>query len=239
MFPPTKRAAKVKRAVTAEKSAKTVWTADMVSTLLDRRCDDFAASFELHRSAAQLSVVWGKIALAVNVQHGTNTPALAAKNKYSSLKREYSAIRMAEKETGNGPPVVYPMYWDCLVSAWGSKYGLGHVEYAFGAGRNVEESDGSDDADTERDDKKRQPIVDAEVARQRAKRPKKLDIGQSFVALGESLAEGMKGLHPTTMNDNQKQENAKLLSAIEKLQVAVEQSTSIQSELLNFLRRNN
>ncbi|ETW08144.1 hypothetical protein H310_02484 [Aphanomyces invadans] len=119
--PPTKRAAKVKRAVTAEKSAKTVWTADMVSTLLDRRCDDFAASFELHRSAAQLSVLWGKIALAVNVQHGTNISALAAKNKYSSLKREYSAIRMAEKETGNAPPVVYPMYWDCLVSALGSK----------------------------------------------------------------------------------------------------------------------
>ncbi|ETV71633.1 hypothetical protein H257_13091 [Aphanomyces astaci] len=91
---------------------KTVWTTEMVSTLLDKHCDDFAASFELHRSAAQLSIIWGKIALAIN-------------------------IRLAEQATGNEVDVLYPPYWDDMVTALGNKAGLGHIGYAFdGSGPN-------------------------------------------------------------------------------------------------------
>ena len=66
-----------------------------------------------------------------------------------------------------------------------------------------------------------------------------MDIGQSLVALGESLAQGMKGLHQPASNEQQQRETSKLLVAIDTLQVAVEQSASIQTELLNYLRRNN
>ncbi|KAG9413584.1 hypothetical protein AC1031_012809 [Aphanomyces cochlioides] len=126
---PSKRVAKKTTSMT--KQVKTVWTSEMVATLLEKRCDDYAASFELNRSAAQLSILWGKIALSINTVHGTNVPALAVKNKYCSLKREYSAIRMAGKSTGNEVTVTYHEYWDELVSALGGMHGLGHHDYAF------------------------------------------------------------------------------------------------------------
>ncbi|RHZ29997.1 hypothetical protein DYB26_014630 [Aphanomyces astaci] len=239
----TKRRAKVKQVTGTVKAPKTVWTTEMVTTLLDKRCDDYGAGFELHRSPAQLSILWGKIALSINVLHGTSVPAVAAKNKYTSLKREFSTIRLAEGATGNAVGVVYPQYWDELVSALGSKDGLGHIDYAFGASLHGEEGDGdgsegSGDVSAPTTETKRQAVIDAELSRQRAKRPKRMDIGQSLVALGESLAQGMKGMHQPR-DDAHGLETSKLLVAIDKLQVAVDQSTSIQSELLNFLRRNN
>ncbi|KAG9398569.1 hypothetical protein AC1031_014350 [Aphanomyces cochlioides] len=133
---PSKRVAKKTTSMT--KQVKTVWTSEMVATLLEKRCDDYAASFELNRSAAQLSILWGKIALSINTVHGTNVPALVVKNKYCSLKREYSAIRMAEKSTGNEVTVTYPEYWDELVSALGGMHGLGHHDYAFDNDRSVQ-----------------------------------------------------------------------------------------------------
>ncbi|RHY79880.1 hypothetical protein DYB30_012477 [Aphanomyces astaci] len=237
------RSKKGKKAGVTDRAPKTVWTTEMVSTLLDKRCDDFAASFELHRSAAQLSIIWGEIALAINVQDGTSVPALAVNNKYSNLKREYSTIRLGEQATGNEVDVVSPPYWDDVVTALGNKAGLGHIDYAFDGSGPKETEDDSDSGRSNADGdvsqtSKRQAVVDAEVARQRSKRPKKMDIGQSLVALGESLAQGMKGLQPVVSNEGQEQEKRKLLVAIDKLQLTVEQSTSIQTELLNYLRRN-
>jgi hypothetical protein len=179
-------------------------------------------------------------AITVVVAHGTDVPAQAVKNKYSTLKRDFSAIRLAESATGNATSVAYPAYWDAAVSAFGDKAGLGHTDYAFGAA--VFDEDHESDIGSAQDDgssltSKRQAAVDAEMARQRAKRPKKMDIGQSLVALGESLAQGMKGLHQPITNQAQDRENAKLLDAIEKLHTAVEQSSAVQAEILNFLRQ--
>ncbi|KAH9087180.1 hypothetical protein Ae201684P_000592 [Aphanomyces euteiches] len=110
---PSKRVAKKTTGMTKE--VKTVWTLEMVAALLEKCCDDYAASFELNRSAAQLSY------------------ALAIKNKYCSIKREYSAIGLAEKSTGNEATVTYPEYLDELVAALGGMHGLGHHDYAFDA----------------------------------------------------------------------------------------------------------
>ncbi|KAG9404454.1 hypothetical protein AC1031_004661 [Aphanomyces cochlioides] len=180
--------------VGVEKAPKTVWTTDMVKTLLDKR-----------------------------------------------LKREFSAIRLAEKATGNEVNVVYPPYWDDAVAALGNKTGLGHHDYAFGANNKGRDSDDSSNDNLDiLPQSNRQAIFEAELSRQRAKRTKKLDIGQSLVALGQSLAEGMKVLRtPAPSDNNQVQETSKLIAAIDKLQVAVEQSSSIQSEPLEYLRRNN
>ncbi|KAG9408540.1 hypothetical protein AC1031_020398 [Aphanomyces cochlioides] len=219
-----------------EKTSKTVWTTEMVATLLEKRCDDFAANFELHRSAVR-----GKIALAINNLHGTSVLSSAVKNKYSSLKREYSTIRFAEKATGNYVAVTYPVYWERVVAAFADKDGFGRIDYAYAAGQTSTKPDDESDCDSDEtgdSTNKRRALVEAELARQRAKRSKKLDIGQSLVALGESLAEGLKGMHkPTT--EAKEPENKNLLVAIDKLQVAVEQSTLIQSGLLAYLRRNN
>ncbi|RLO04919.1 hypothetical protein DYB28_001385, partial [Aphanomyces astaci] len=197
---PTKRRAKVKPVAGVVKAPKSVWTTEMMTTLLDKRCDDYAASFELHRSSAQLSILWGKIALAIKLLHSTSVPAVAVKNTYTSLKREFSTIRLAEGATGNAVGIVYRQYWDELASALCSKDGLGHIDYAFGASGQGDEADGggcecSDDASTSTKEFKWQSVIDAELSRQGAKRPKRMDIGQSLVALGESLAQGMKGMH--------------------------------------------
>ncbi|KAG9410045.1 hypothetical protein AC1031_018080 [Aphanomyces cochlioides] len=207
-----------------EKTPKTVWTTEMVATLLDKRCDDYGASFELHRSAAQLSMLWGKVALAINTLHGTSVPASAVKNKYSSLKREYSSIRLAEKATGN----------DVVCSI----LHLGNTLLLRAALDDDENDDYSELAPTNDASTKRQAIVSAELERQRAKRVKKLDIGQSLVALGQSLAESMKDMHRIP-SETRERENSKLLDAINKLQATVDQSASIQNELLNFLRNSN
>ncbi|KAF0726740.1 hypothetical protein Ae201684P_009230 [Aphanomyces euteiches] len=105
----------------------------MVATMLEKRCDDFAANFQLHRSAAQLSILWGKIALAINNVHGTSVPSV--KNKYSNLKREYSTIRLAQKATGNDVAVTYSVYWEHVVAVFADKDGFGYIDYAYAAGR--------------------------------------------------------------------------------------------------------
>ncbi len=174
--------------------------------------------------------------------------ALAVRQKYSALKREFSAIRLAEQATGNDKVVLYPSYWDEAVSAFGDKDGLGHHDYAFcstldSAGMNSD-SDTASSATA-----KRQAVIDTEISRQRSKRQKKLDIGQSLVALGDSLASGMRSLaRPVASEDS---ESGKLLTAIGQLnasvemntktqndlQVLVQNSTLVQEELLRFLRR--
>ncbi|KAG9399020.1 hypothetical protein AC1031_012455 [Aphanomyces cochlioides] len=159
-------------------------------------------------------MLWGKIALAINVEHGTQVPALAVKNKYSSLKREFSASRIAEKATGNEVKVVYPPYWDDAVAALGNKTGLGHHDYAFGANNKGRDSDDSSNDNLDiLPQSNRQAIIEAELSRQRAKRTKKLDIGQSLVALGQSLAEGMKGLRTPAPSDNNQVQETKLINS--------------------------
>ncbi|KAG9401166.1 hypothetical protein AC1031_009920 [Aphanomyces cochlioides] len=156
-----------------KKTSKTVWTTEMAATLLEKRLDDFAANFELHRSAAQLSILWGKIALAINNLHGTSVPSSAVENKYSSLKREYSKIRLAEKATGNDVAVTYPVYWEHVVAAFADKDGFGHIDYAYAAGRTSTKPDDESDCDSDKTDdstNKRQALVESELARQRAKR---------------------------------------------------------------------
>ncbi|KAG9398610.1 hypothetical protein AC1031_014392 [Aphanomyces cochlioides] len=151
----------------------------MVATLLDKRCDDYGASF-------------GKVALAINTLH--------------------------------------------VVAAFADKRGLGHNDYAYGSAKGAAlDDDGSDGyselAPTNDASTKRQAIVSAELERQRAKRVKKLDIGQS-------LAEGMKDMHRIP-SETRERENSKLLDAINKLQATVDQGESIQNKLLNFLRNSN
>ncbi|KAH9125301.1 hypothetical protein AeMF1_004057 [Aphanomyces euteiches] len=247
---PSKRVAKKTTGMT--KQVKTVWTSEMVATLLEKRCDDYAASFELNRSAAQLSILWGKIALSINTVHGTNVPALAVKDKYCSLKREYSAIRLAEKSTGNEVTVTYPEYWDELVAALGGMHGLGHHDYAFGA--SVDDDKSSSDEVVETTSHGKQPLVlDSDMSRQQSKRPKKIDIGQGLVSLGESLVMGLQGLQSVQPSSVDKNESRELLAVVNKLESALSQSatiqnellsavvqnTSVQNELLTFLRRNN
>jgi hypothetical protein len=231
------------------KPSKTVWTTDMIVTLLDKRCDDYAATFALNRSTAQISVLWGKIALAINTLHGTHLESLAVRQKYSALKREFSAIRLAEQSTGNEQVVQYPAYWEEAVSAFGDKEGLGHHDFAFGSSSNWAGENSDSDA-TSSVASKRQADVDAEINRQRDKRPKKMDISQSLVALGDSLAAGMRSMsRPTTSEDHA---SNRLLAAIAQLnasvytntrtqnnlQVLLEKSTQVQDEVLRFLRKN-
>lgn len=223
------------------REGKMVWTCELICALLELRCEDYGAAFELHRSAAQLSIYWGKIALALNNKFGTSMQSSSPKNKYASLKREYSSIRLDERSTGNSKAIQYPLYWDAAVAAFGDKHGLGHHDYATRTG--AQEAEGEGDSDSEdAPTASRQDAIDAEVQRQRAKRPKKHDIGQSLVALGDSLYRGMSEMARMGQradNDGRfkDQENDTLHAVILQLQSAVQQNTVVQGEILKFLKR--
>ncbi|KAF0706318.1 hypothetical protein AaE_014177 [Aphanomyces astaci] len=124
VVPTPKRRTKGKRVVAMNKAPKTVWT------LRPRWTSEVAMS------AAQLSILLGIIALAINVLHGTAVPALAVQNKYSSLKRKYSAMQLARQASGKAAGVVYPVYGDEVVTALGNKVGLGHINYTYDISRH-------------------------------------------------------------------------------------------------------
>ncbi|CAK4622492.1 hypothetical protein AeMF1_018732 [Aphanomyces euteiches] len=105
------QASQVKQEVTAQER-KVVWTEEMVRSLLELRLNRYAAAFQATRSNQQLSVLWEKIALSLNIACSTSVPALSAKTKSK--------------------------YWEHLVEFLGDKNGLGHNE--FGASIDLDEA---------------------------------------------------------------------------------------------------
>lgn len=115
-----------------DKKKQLVWTDDMVYALLSLRLKQFNLVFDGSRSNQQLSVVWEKMTLRFNLTCNVSAESSSLKNKYQSLKSEYSRIRFAsDNETGNltDDPIRYPTYWESLVEFFGDKRGLGHVEF--------------------------------------------------------------------------------------------------------------
>ncbi|KAG9409134.1 hypothetical protein AC1031_019396 [Aphanomyces cochlioides] len=224
----TERKMKTKGTMQANKTTKTVWSDDMVVTLLTLRCDDYSSRFELSKSTAQISRLWNKLTLDLNIDNGTNVPVLAVRNKYQALKREYSQIQLSEGATGNEVSVSYPTYWESAVMAFGDKLGLGHHEYSFTGNSDSEPDDNVQD-DEEKQSSKRGAEIETEVQRQRAKRNKKMD----FVDASQAAYQ-MNNIANTTDNDTNK-----LSAAIQSLHYSVEMNTAVQSELLAYLKRNN
>ncbi|CAK4673531.1 unnamed protein product [Aphanomyces euteiches] len=65
------QASQVKQEVTAQER-KVVWTEEMVRSLLELRLNRYAAAFQATRSNQQLSVLWEKIALSLNIACSTS-----------------------------------------------------------------------------------------------------------------------------------------------------------------------
>ncbi|CAK4107102.1 unnamed protein product [Aphanomyces euteiches] len=81
---------------------KATWTDEMIQILLDLRLRQFAHVFDGSKSKMQLSIAWEKMTLRFNLLCETSLEPLSLKNKYHSVKAEYSKIRFAqENETGN------------------------------------------------------------------------------------------------------------------------------------------
>ncbi|CAK4507102.1 unnamed protein product [Aphanomyces euteiches] len=108
---------------------KATWTDEMIQILLDLRLRHFAHVFDGSKSKMQLSIAWEKMTLRFNLLCETSLEPLSLKNKYHSVKAEYSKIRFAqENETGNltENPIECPTDWYTLVEYLGDKSGLGH-----------------------------------------------------------------------------------------------------------------
>ncbi|CAK4735346.1 unnamed protein product, partial [Aphanomyces euteiches] len=116
----------------ASADKKVCWTEEMIRALLELRLQRYAAGFQASRSNQQLSIMWEKIAMSLNLACSTTVPPLSVKTKYHSLKTEYLKLRFQEKSTGNNveEAIIYPLYWDNLVEFFGDKNGLGHNEFA-------------------------------------------------------------------------------------------------------------
>ncbi|CAK4389090.1 unnamed protein product [Aphanomyces euteiches] len=99
---------------------KATWTDEMIQILLDLRLRQFAHVFDGSKSKMQLSIAWEKMTLRFNLLCETSLEPLSLKNKYHSVKAEYSKIRFAqENETGNltENPIECPTDWSHVESS--------------------------------------------------------------------------------------------------------------------------
>ncbi|CAK4286153.1 unnamed protein product [Aphanomyces euteiches] len=110
--------------------------------------------------------------LRFNLLCESSLESTSLKNKYHSLKAEYSKS-----------PIVHPTYWDEYL---GDKNGLGQGDDA-----PTQESHTSDDG-SQRETSQRKREIALEIQRQRKKRKHlKVDIGAGMVQMGETLANGL------------------------------------------------
>ncbi|CAK4707639.1 unnamed protein product [Aphanomyces euteiches] len=86
---------------TSSVKKKAAWTDSMVQTLLDLRLRMFAGVFDGSKSNILLSIAWEKMTLRFNLLCESSLESTSLKNKYHSLKAEYSKVRWSqENETG-------------------------------------------------------------------------------------------------------------------------------------------
>ncbi|KAG9400727.1 hypothetical protein AC1031_010166 [Aphanomyces cochlioides] len=208
---------------------KATWTDEMIQTLLDLRLRQFAHVFDGSKSNMQQSIAWEKMTLRFNLLCETSLESLSLKNKYYSVKAEYSKTRFAqENETGNltENPIDFPTYWDTLVEYLGDKSGLGHREFGS-SDRSINANSSSlsgdavegipshtSDDESHVESSKRKREVALEVQRQRKKRKQlKVDIGAGMVQMGETLANGLIEAAKTA-NTSSHSEATKALQAV-------------------------
>ncbi|CAK5112941.1 unnamed protein product, partial [Aphanomyces euteiches] len=207
---------------------KVYWTVEMVRTLLELRLQRYAAGFQASRSNQQLSLMWEKIAMSLNLACSTAVPALSVKSKYHSLKNEFSKIRFQEQSTGNDvdDPIIYPIYWDDLVEYLGDKSGLGHNEFAssIDLGEPIENS--LDD------------VLQAKRARlEKQKKEKKerrhntTSVADGLASLGQTLAKGLVDAAVATPRPIEEKMNALL--------EAIQDTKKVQEALLENITTNN
>ncbi|KAG9399334.1 hypothetical protein AC1031_011676 [Aphanomyces cochlioides] len=190
---------------------KATWTDEMIQTLLDLRLRQFAHVFDGSKSNMQLSIAWEKMTLRFNLLCETSLESLSLKNKYYSVKAEYSKTRLAEEnETGNltENPIDFPTYWDTL------------VEYLL----HVESS-------------KRKREVALEVQRQRKKRKQlKVEIGAGIVQMGETLANGLIEAAKTANTSSHGDSEA--TKALQAVLSSLEESKSLNTAILQSISDN-
>nr|KAE8921474.1 hypothetical protein PF009_g28249 [Phytophthora fragariae] len=94
---------------TPTKRKRFVWSEGMIECLLSLRLGAMASSFNGSRSVAQLSAVWERLRLKFALVQAVQIEAAQLKNKYQTLKKEFSTIKLAESDTGNktNEPIVY------------------------------------------------------------------------------------------------------------------------------------
>ncbi|KAG9409290.1 hypothetical protein AC1031_019541 [Aphanomyces cochlioides] len=159
----------------------------MVIILLELRYGRFKEAFMNCNSNQKKCSLWERLALQFNIISNSKVAVITAslKNKEYDLRAKYKAIRIKEGSTGNdtSSPIIYPSYWDELVSAYDDMPGLGEIENGHEDPNDVGNDKNSD---------KRKAVDELEVQRQQRAKPK-YDVGAGLVALGDSLAKGMTG----------------------------------------------
>ncbi|KAE8906657.1 hypothetical protein PF003_g9192 [Phytophthora fragariae] len=203
---------------TPTKRKRFVWSEGMIECLLSLRLGAMASSFNGSRSVAQLSAVWERLRLKFALVQAVQIEAAQLKNKYQTLKKEFSTIKLAESDTGNktNEPIV----------------GLGSVNF----GQSVHSNSS-----------KRKAEVDAEIERQREQRRKKEKVDIGLVLLGEKLAKALVQrqapqpvLAPTLLAELASKQDA-MLQLIEsnQQQVAahIESAAAVNAALLSFLSK--
>ncbi|KAG9398979.1 hypothetical protein AC1031_012357 [Aphanomyces cochlioides] len=204
---------------------KVVWTEDMVRILLELWLHRYAAAFQATQSNQQLSVLWKKIALSLNLACSATIPAQSAKSKYHSLKAEYTKIHIQEQSTGNNV----------------DENGLGHKE--FGSSTDLDETIGDETVDIiEQTNTKR--LKSEETTSKRGRRVSQTSVADGLAALGQTLAKGLvdAAIATPTQQDEKLDVILNAFQESKRVQDAllenISTSNAIQAELLAFLKQN-
>ncbi|KAH9091054.1 hypothetical protein Ae201684P_006455 [Aphanomyces euteiches] len=156
----------------ASADKKVCWTEEMIRALLELRLQRYAAGFQASRSNQQLSIMWEKKAMSLNLACSTTVPPLSVKTKFHSLKTEYSKLRFQEKSTGN--------------NFFGDKNGLGHNEFASSGDLDEPIENLSDDIG-----RIKRVRLDEQKRQKKERRQNIANVADGLASLGQTLAKGL------------------------------------------------
>ena len=227
-------------------STRLVWTAAMIEALLQVRVGQMGRQFARNNSKQQLSVLWSKVTIGVNLCIGMNLSVAQVKSKYNALRHEYVAISAQQQETGNDTetPIAFPPYWESLVAHFGDKNGLGDIEYApsdvscQSSGNDTEADEPiSEDMAQDKEKGKRAgaDVVDTmQHKKRRVSTSKRKDLGGSLVRMGELIAAGMVEAAQQAKESRQQQESIEHIESL--IAKNMEESARVNHALLSFLK---
>ncbi|KAF4134623.1 hypothetical protein GN958_ATG16170 [Phytophthora infestans] len=219
-----------------EKAPRLVWTDSRLRTLLHLRLIACGDQFNKHKSRAQLTVLWSRVAL-------------------------FGQIRADEATTGNLEKAVkYPSYWSVLVEFFADKKGLRNQDFGqsqvplppFRAEGSDDEAvvydrgaSGGDNACSEMyDDSSSDEAGDAhaeavEMEKERhnimRKRPK-LDLPEALVSMGSLIAKAMTVPDSSTDAGAISAQLKEIQETQNKMVQALENSANVNAQLLHFLQ---
>lgn len=230
----------------SKEKPKAEYSLEMIESLLQFRCVSMKSCFSGTKSKTQLTIAWNKLKIRFNAHMKTEMDVTQLKNKYNSLKKEFTKITMEEKDTGNrtNEPIVKPAYWDSLCFYFGDLKGAGSKDY--GQSSSLPSSVNSDGEDQESDslpvDQKRKTTQEIIRNQREARKPRKVEIGESVVQMAKILSDGLIRSSGASTNHHA-EENKEINQTLKEIQQQMtelnatnRQTNEINLQLLEFLK---